>query len=87
LLWIIRCERVIANDNTPFSEEEVENRWWKMMNDRLRLDARMTSKKFDGKAIPKRLVERTWKNLLYDETNLPEDWTNLAGVLVGIEQD
>ncbi|KAE9383051.1 hypothetical protein BT96DRAFT_844644, partial [Gymnopus androsaceus JB14] len=27
LIWIMRCERVIANDHMPFSESEVENRW------------------------------------------------------------
>ncbi|KAF5335272.1 hypothetical protein D9758_016227 [Tetrapyrgos nigripes] len=87
LIWALRCERVIAKDNTPFSEEEIENRWWKMIDERFKLDARMTSKKYEHKAMPRKLVENTWKGLLHDEENLPEDWINLAGVLVGIEQD
>jgi lysine/ornithine N-monooxygenase len=87
LIWILRCERVIAKDNSPFSEEEIESRWWKMMNERLHLDMRMTNKKFEKKAISKRLVKNTWKRLIQNENELPEDWVNLAGVLVGIEQD
>ncbi|KAF5344335.1 hypothetical protein D9758_013247 [Tetrapyrgos nigripes] len=87
LIWVLRCERVIANDNKPFTEEEIENRWWKMINERFKLDARMTSKKYEGKAISRKLVEDTWKGLLHDEEHLPEDWINLAVVLVGIEQD
>ncbi|KAK7455150.1 hypothetical protein VKT23_011021 [Stygiomarasmius scandens] len=87
LIWKLRCERVIANDNQPFSEREVKNRWIAMLNERLELDCRMSNKKYETKAIPKRLVQKTWRGLLFDEQNLPDDWTSTTGVLVGIESD
>jgi len=31
LIWVLRCERVIANEGNPFTETEVQNRWVKMI--------------------------------------------------------
>ncbi|KAF5365423.1 hypothetical protein D9758_010835 [Tetrapyrgos nigripes] len=53
LIWVLRCKRVIANENTQFSEDEITNRWSKMINERLKLDARMTNK-YEGKALSRR---------------------------------
>ncbi|KAK0491017.1 hypothetical protein IW261DRAFT_1413420 [Armillaria novae-zelandiae] len=41
-------------------------------------------KKYNKKAIQMSVVLRTWQGVLEDEEFLPEDWTKLAGVLVGM---
>ncbi|THU81224.1 hypothetical protein K435DRAFT_574333, partial [Dendrothele bispora CBS 962.96] len=87
LAWKLRCERVIQNNNTPFTEQEVENRWNYMMNERLQLDRRMTSLKFGKRRVNPKLVKATWKGLLKAENSLPDDWVTNTGVLVGIESD
>ncbi|KAJ3738034.1 hypothetical protein EV360DRAFT_58497, partial [Lentinula raphanica] len=86
LIWNLRCERVISNDGQPFPENEVRNRWLKVINNRLELDRRMTNRRYEAKALPKRLVLQTWKEVLADEEKLPKDWTDehINGVLVGI---
>lgn len=57
-----------------------------MINQRLDLDKAMTNKKFETKTIPRKIVLQTWRNTLKNEKDLPEDWTNVRGVLVGIEK-
>ncbi|THU76041.1 hypothetical protein K435DRAFT_563958, partial [Dendrothele bispora CBS 962.96] len=79
LTWKLRCERVIANENTPFSDQEVQNKWLTMVNERLNLDSLM-SRKYEGKAILKDLVKQTWKGLLHKEHELPDEWTGTNGV-------
>ncbi|KAE9387763.1 hypothetical protein BT96DRAFT_1078888 [Gymnopus androsaceus JB14] len=86
LIWTMRCERVIANEHAPFSEMEVENRWIRMMNERLEIDCQMTDGRYGKKALSKKLVMQTWKGTLKDEGTLPEDWTTKSGVLVGISR-
>lgn len=83
LIWKLRCERVIGNENRPHSEDEVTNRWAKMINDRLKLDQNMTNPAYGKKALHKRLVIATWRGTLYREEELPYDWTGASGVLVG----
>ncbi|THU75881.1 hypothetical protein K435DRAFT_706187, partial [Dendrothele bispora CBS 962.96] len=89
LAWKLCCERVIQNNNTPFTEQEVENRWNYMMNEHLQLDRRMTSLNFGKKWVSPKLVKATsiWKGLLKAEDFLPDDWVTNTGVLVGIESD
>ncbi|KAF9073030.1 hypothetical protein BDP27DRAFT_1216478, partial [Rhodocollybia butyracea] len=87
LIWKLRCEWVIGNENAQFSNAEIQNRWEAMINERLQLDCRMTHKKYERRGVSKRLVNQTWRHLLKDEDNLPDDWAGLAGVLVGIETD
>ncbi|KAJ3898842.1 hypothetical protein F5879DRAFT_1064900 [Lentinula edodes] len=83
LIWVLRCERVIGNDGSAISNAEVRNRWCKMINDLLRMDCCMTNKRYESKALPKGLILQTWRGILKDEGNLPKDWTNTNGVLVG----
>ncbi|KAF8067092.1 hypothetical protein FPV67DRAFT_1769565, partial [Lyophyllum atratum] len=85
LIWKIRCARVCEFENVPFSSIEVRNRWRKAMNDRLTLERLMTDRKFDHKALSKDVVLDTWKEVLHDKENLPEDWTGVAVVLVGMD--
>ncbi|KAJ3805409.1 hypothetical protein F5876DRAFT_51902 [Lentinula aff. lateritia] len=44
----------------------------------------MSNKKYKVKALPKGLVTQTWRGVLNDERNLPRDWVDRDGVLVGI---
>ncbi|KAF5371874.1 hypothetical protein D9615_006992 [Tricholomella constricta] len=83
LIWKLRCERIIQNDNTAHSKPEIRARWWKAINDRLEIDKQMTQKNLKNKAIPTRLVLSTWTGIIQDEQRLPDDWTGIRGVLVG----
>ncbi|KAJ3797675.1 hypothetical protein GGU11DRAFT_683194 [Lentinula aff. detonsa] len=87
LIWALRCTRVIGNEGSPLTTNEVRNKWIQMVNTRLDLDCRMTLPRYEQKALPKKLVIQTWKGTLLNEGDLPEDWTTLSGVLVGITVD
>ncbi len=67
LIWFLRCKRVIENEGRPFAEAEIRNKWVKRMNERLRLDCRMTDKKFEKRALSKKLVHQTWEGTLKDD--------------------
>jgi hypothetical protein len=54
-----------------------------MMNTRLTLDCAVTSNKYGKRALKQMVVLNTWRNLLKDENNLPKNWLNATGVLVG----
>jgi hypothetical protein len=41
-------------------------------------------KKYGPKALSRNLVHETWKRMLKDKNNLPKDWLEASGVLVGI---
>lgn len=84
LIWRLRNERVI-NAKDPATTREIRNRWLKAINNRLRIDCALTNGiKYGKRAIDKKLVQKTWCNVLKDEENLPKDWTWEAGVLVGV---
>ena len=88
LIWRLRCERVI-NEQPPFSDREVKNRWLKTINMRLRLDRLLTNKnKYGRRAFDPNSVKTTWCKVLKDEANLPKDWHIVKngenGVLVGV---
>lgn len=83
LVWKIRCERIIQCDE-DHSIQEIQNRWKKTVNDRLRMDRAMTHPRFETKALSPRAVERTWSRIIQDEDLLPENWVRTTRVLVGI---
>ncbi len=85
VVWNARCERVISKENTPFSPDHIRHRWLKKINKRLELDRLMTYKRFGRKALSKEIVLKTWKGSINNEKNLPPDWTEVCGVLVGME--
>ncbi|KAJ3718590.1 hypothetical protein DFJ43DRAFT_1005821 [Lentinula guzmanii] len=78
------CSRVIENEGRAFSTQEVYSRWYKLTNDRSEPDRQMTHQKYGKKALSKKLVLQTWKSILAHEEPLPQDWTTMNGVLVGI---
>jgi hypothetical protein len=82
LIWNIRQTRVIENPDTLFSNQEIHNRWLRMVNGALQRDRILTDKiRFGSLALNKVLVLKTWSGLLMDEDSLPDDWTH-EGVLV-----
>ncbi|KAF5376341.1 hypothetical protein D9757_008664 [Collybiopsis confluens] len=83
LIWKLRCERVI-NGKQDFSTNEIRARWRKAITTRLELDCILMSGKFRKKGVTKGAIRRTWKDVLQDADNLPDNWTGEAGVLVGI---
>ncbi|KAJ6568946.1 hypothetical protein B0H19DRAFT_1349734 [Mycena capillaripes] len=84
LIWRLRCERVIREQD-PASTREIHNRWLKSINNRLGIDCALTNAgKWGKKSIKKPLVLETWRNVLKNEDNLPKDWTWETEVLVGI---
>ena len=79
----MHCERVIRNENTPYTQEEVRNRWYKIMDNRLEIDCHMTNLKYGRRGLKMRIVANTWKGILEKEEDLPRNWTEVSGVLVG----
>jgi ribonuclease HI len=88
MIWKIRCERRIQNEDNPekyHSETEIHNRWLAMINNRLSMDCLMTNKRRYGrKALKPKDVMLTWNGVLMDQENLPDNWLWQSGVLVGI---
>lgn len=88
LIWVLRCERVIAHasdDNWQHPTEEVTGRWYAAMNRRLRQDVCATSARFGTLSLSRTTVLKTWSGLLGEEASLPVDWTRANGFLVGID--
>ncbi|KAF9487810.1 hypothetical protein BDN71DRAFT_1363744, partial [Pleurotus eryngii] len=84
LIWKLRCERVIANENRLFTSQEVGNKWIHAINGRLDMDIKLTHEHYKSKSKNRRMVLNTWRKVLSGEDSLPRDWTKLSRVLVGI---
>lgn len=87
LIWRLRCERVIDRENEQFTQLEIHNRWKAILNRRLTIERHATASKYGRCALPKDRVKETWEGLLENERDLPVDWLEATGVLVGIETD
>ena len=86
LIWKLRCKRVKRNENTPFTEEEIRNRWYKMLDIRLEIDCYMTKPSYDKKGMKTKIVTQMWTGTLEKEDCLPRNWTGISRVLVGRSQ-
>ncbi|KAJ3735476.1 hypothetical protein DFJ43DRAFT_1214396 [Lentinula guzmanii] len=82
LIWKIRCEKAIQG--REISDTEVKHRWKKTIESRLELDCLRVKMKHTGKHIDNKLVKSTWNEVLNGRDNLPENWMEESGVLVGI---
>ncbi|KAJ7023756.1 hypothetical protein C8F04DRAFT_1213232 [Mycena alexandri] len=80
LIWKLRGERIMQKGGAHPTLLEIHNRWIKAMNARLKMDCDMTHPKYE-----KTTVLKTWKGVLKDEDQLPDDWTAASGVLVDIQ--
>ncbi|KIY52219.1 hypothetical protein FISHEDRAFT_12590, partial [Fistulina hepatica ATCC 64428] len=87
LIWTLRCECRIMNEDDPEkwqTIEEIKNRWLARIDTWLALDRIMTSrKKFRKRAAKAEVVLRTWSGVLHGEKDLPENWIVRPRVLVG----
>ncbi len=88
-LWKARCKRLLDDSESTQGRtpppQETRNCMIAILNERLELDHTLTSwKRYQNKALPGRLILRTWSGTLQNEHSLPEDWLRANGVLVGI---
>ena len=87
LIWKLRCKRI--SDDKPENEwpkeTKIHNQWLAIINTRLILDRATTSNKYSKKATKQKVVLDTWKNVLKNEKDLPQNWLKTPGVLVGID--
>ena len=88
LIWKLRNERRIRDDEGPVqTATETRNRWTYAINKRLTIDRMLTKKtRFKKKALDEKLVRSTWRKCLKNEEDLPANWPTAKGVLVGISQ-
>ncbi|KAJ7260541.1 hypothetical protein C8J57DRAFT_1037543, partial [Mycena rebaudengoi] len=86
-IWKLRCECVIGRDDQPPTVREAQNRWFKIMNERLEIDINLSSKRLkygSEYSIAPSVVLSTRNGTLLDEDKLPENWPREPGVLVTI---
>ncbi|TFK77633.1 hypothetical protein K466DRAFT_619907, partial [Polyporus arcularius HHB13444] len=86
LIWKLRCERVIQNENAEFSKAEISNRFFAAINSRLTLDRRTAAMAKGKKSLKPRDVESIWLPVIDKSENLPRWWVVDCGVLVGIKR-
>ena len=88
LIWKLRCERVIQNEGREFSDREIINRFYAVLDARLTLDRRTAAIAVGKKALraTEPEVERIWHAILENGKNLPPKWVVDSGVLVGIKR-
>ena len=67
------------------TRQEIRPKWVTRLNKRLKTDRVSTHWKFSKLATNRELVLKTWSNTLQDESNLPDDWIDVSGVLVGMD--
>ncbi|KAF8239803.1 hypothetical protein L208DRAFT_1235773 [Tricholoma matsutake] len=88
LIWKLLCKRVIKHENTPYTPEEISNRWYKMMNVRLKTDCSLTSPRYGKKGLKPKIVVQTWKSTLENEEDFPRNWTVIyppPPILIGVQ--
>ena len=89
LIWVLRCERRIANEDNPrnhHTEQAVKNRWLKRMNKRLQIDCLLTNRfLYERKALKTKKVYYTWAKCSTNTEDLHREWCRNPGVLVGME--
>ena len=87
LIWKLRCKRISEDkpENEWPKETEIHNRWLAIINARLTLDRATTNNKYSKKATKQKVVLDTWKNVLKNEKDLPQNFLKTPGVLVGID--
>lgn len=84
LIWKLRNRRYFDGPDDQLDEDSIKRMWLAVINERLRMDQVLTSKKYKNKALKRKTVLKTWRKTLKGEKDLPKDWTTQTGVLVGI---
>ncbi|KAI0822588.1 hypothetical protein BC628DRAFT_1326834, partial [Trametes gibbosa] len=86
LVWKLRCKRVIQNEGKEFSLEEIWNRWYAMMDQRLTVDRKACTAYLEKRTLKPDRVAATWLPILENNRDLPPNWVGDGGVLVGIRR-
>lgn len=88
LIWKLRCKRIFdpPKNGEEMTETEIQNRWIKTINLRLKLDIAITNPKYEKKATPRAKVLKTWRGTIMNERDLPDDWTRTKKVVIDIEK-
>jgi hypothetical protein len=82
LIWVLRCERVIHEPLHTHSINEIETCWFRVINTRLTQDKLAATRiKQTEKSIC--LMKETWKPVLRQSLDIPNDWIYNHEVLVG----
>ena len=82
LIWVLRCERVIYRRNRQHTDQEVKNRWKRVINDRLTID-RITATKIKRDKAFTRLVNATWTQPLKKQGIPHHNWLQRCEVFSG----
>lgn len=89
LIWVLRCERRITTQDAPqnhHTEESMQNRWYRRINERMIIDCLLTNKHiYVSKALKTKTVYNTWAKCSTNEMDLHQEWCKNPGVLVGKE--
>jgi ribonuclease HI len=87
MIWVLRCERRITNQENPHNfhtEEAVQNRWYKKVNERMQIDCLLTNKfLYENKALKTKKVYDTWAKCSTSTEELHSEWCRRPGILVG----
>ena len=87
LIWVLRCERRIANEDNPndhHTTAEVEKRWYNRINERMQLDCLLTNEYLYGqKALKTKKVYHTWAKCSTNTEDPHREWCRKPGFLVG----
>ncbi len=86
LIWKLRCERVIQNNDEDFTVNEITNRFYATLEARLTLDRRTAAIARGKRALQLQEVARIWLPIIEKGSELPPKWVGKNGVLVGIKR-
>ncbi|KAJ7192445.1 hypothetical protein GGX14DRAFT_406388 [Mycena pura] len=84
-IWKLRNERRINPDVDTYTEGEVLNRWYAVINARLDIDRALARRPAKGKlpSLPPDLVLNTWSSVITAAGAPPANWLREPRVLVG----
>ena len=87
LIWVLRCERRMANEDDPrdyHTTRTVKNQWHKKIEERMQIDCLITNKElYESKVLRTKKVYDTWARCSTNEEVLHREWCKKPGVLVG----
>ena len=82
LIWVLRCDRVIHRNNRQHTDQEVNKRWLKIINNRLTTD-RITATKIKRDKNFTKLINATWKKALASREIPQHNWLQTREVFSG----
>ena len=88
LIWVLRCERRIANGDNPHNyhtADAVRKRWNNKINERLQIDCLLTNVYlYDRKALKTKVVYYTWTECSTNTEDFHREWCKHPGFLAGM---